>query len=173
MNKCVFLDRDGVLNEDRVNYAYQLAHFNILEGVPKALKMLKEAGFLLIVVTNQSGIAKGIYTRKEVLACYEYLQSQTGNLIDEHYYAPYHPIYSNSLTRKPDSLMLEKGIAKYHIDTQKSWLVGDSQRDILAAKKLHIPSIQVGQKEKHCEEADFSAQDLYEASLHILSLTNN
>ena len=116
MNKCVFLDRDGVLNEDRTDYVYRVEDFIIPDGVPEALRSLKEAGYLLIVVTNQAGIAKGLYTRDDMMACYNYLQEQCGHLIDDIYYSPHHPAYdSHSLTRKPDSLLLEKAMAKYDI----------------------------------------------------------
>lgn len=169
MNKCVFLDRDGVLNKDKVDYVYKVEDFHIIEGVKEALEDFKEAGFKLIVITNQSGIAKDLYKREDVWNCYQYLQEQTGNLIDGQYFAPYHPDFdSASLTRKPDSLMIEKAIAKFKIDITQSWLVGDSRRDILAAKKLGIKTVQVSDKEKHCEEADFSLKNLYEASRVIL-----
>lgn len=172
-NKCIFLDRDGVINRDREDYVYRVEDFEILEGVIDALKTLKEAGFLLVIITNQSGIAKGIYTKEDVLQCYQYLQEQCGNLIDAHYFAPYHTVFdSESLTRKPNSLMLEKAIAKFQIDVEKSWLVGDSERDIKAAKKLGVKAILVGDKEnKHTKStslADFQLKDLREASQKII-----
>ncbi|NJL12894.1 MAG: HAD family hydrolase [Microscillaceae bacterium] len=144
MQKAVFLDRDGVLNRDRVNYVYRLADFEILPGVPQALQALKAAGYRLIVVTNQSGIAKGLYTHQEVALCYEYLQQQCGGQIDAHYYAPYHPEYdSASLSRKPDSLMIEKGLARFGVKPAQCWLVGDSERDLVAAKKCHLRTIYI------------------------------
>ncbi len=176
MNKCIFLDRDGVLNEDNVNYTYRVEDFKLLDRVPEALKMLKEAGYLLVIITNQSGIAKGIYTREDVLKCYAYLQAQCRNLIDDHYFAPHHPDFDTaSLTRKPDSLMIEKAIAKYQIDPQKSWMIGDSERDMVAAKKQNLQTIMLpkqsahfGQQEISTKHADFVAESLYEATLKIL-----
>ncbi|MDX5437853.1 MAG: HAD-IIIA family hydrolase, partial [Pontibacter sp.] len=73
MQKCVFLDRDGVLNRERGDYTYSLEHFEVLPHVPEALKMLKENGYLLIVVTNQAGVAKGLYQKSDVLACHQKL----------------------------------------------------------------------------------------------------
>lgn len=143
MNKCVFLDRDGVINKDRVNYAYDLEHFIIIDGVIESLKALKNAGYRLIVVTNQSGIAKGIYTREQMRACHDYLQQACGNIIDHIYYSPCHPSISESLTRKPDSLMLEKGIARFQADIDSSWLIGDKGRDIVPARKMGLKTIQV------------------------------
>ena len=88
MNKCIFLDRDGVLNVDRVDYVYRVEDFIIPEGTIEALQKLKNAGYLLIVITNQSGIAKGIYTREDVMKCHRYLQEQCGNILDDIYFSP-------------------------------------------------------------------------------------
>jgi D-glycero-D-manno-heptose 1,7-bisphosphate phosphatase len=165
MNKCIFLDRDGVLNEDRVDYAYTLDHFKILPRVSEALHLLKSAGYLLIVITNQSGIAKGIYSKEDVKKCFDYLQKHCNYVIDAQYFAPYHPKYdSESLTRKPDSLMLEKAIAKYKIDIQQSWLIGDAERDLLAARKVGVRTIQIIDHKPLSDLADFSAKNLCEAS---------
>lgn len=144
--KCVFLDRDGVLNRERGDYTYKLDEFEVLPGVHEALTLLKKNGYLLIVVTNQGGIAKGLYQKSDVLACHQKLQSNCESLIDALYYAPSHPNYSESLSRKPDSLMLERAMAKYNIDPAKSWMVGDSLRDIEAAEKVGVKSILVGDK---------------------------
>lgn len=170
--RAVFLDRDGVLNEDNPNYVWRVEDFHVLPHVPEAIQRLKEAGYLLIVVTNQSGIAKGLYTAEDVLACWHHLQSICGGLLDAHYFAPYHPEYdSASLTRKPNSLMLEKAIAKYDLDTDACWLVGDSERDIIAAHKQRIRTIKVrtGKNETSPTQADRWADDLWQASEIIMS----
>ena len=171
MNKAVFLDRDGVLNEDNPNYVWRVEDFIILPHVIEGLIALKNAGYKLIVVTNQSGIAKGLYTEQNVLACWEYLQDACGGILDEHYFAPYHPQYdSASLTRKPDSLMIEKGIAKYKLQREFCWLVGDSERDIIAAHKQQIKTIKVktGKNETTVSETELWASDLCEAVQIIL-----
>lgn len=159
MNKCVFLDRDGVLNEERGDYTYRIEDFHIPEGIKESLKILKSNGFLLIVITNQAGIAKGIYKKEDVFKCHKYLQEQTGNHIDAIYYSPYHPNFSESLSRKPDSLMLEKAIAKYHVDISKSWIVGDSDRDLEAAKKVGVRGIRINKP----WEKEFEFSSLREA----------
>ena len=138
---CIFLDRDGVINRDRVNYAYRLPDFKILPRVPEALRRLKAAGYRLVIVTNQSGIAKGIYTREQMQTCHNFMNMVTGHLIDAIYYAPYHPSVSESLTRKPDSLMFERAIARFGIDPARSWMIGDKERDLAPAQKLGIPGI--------------------------------
>ena len=140
---CIFLDRDGVLNRDRVNYAYELENFRILPNVPAALRTLRNAGFRRVVITNQSGIAKGIYTSQHMQTCHDFLQMTTGHLIEKIYYAPYHPSVTESLTRKPDSLMLEKAIARFNADIGKSWMIGDAERDLIPAQKLGLQTIRV------------------------------
>jgi len=166
-SKCVFLDRDGVLNEDRPDYAYQLDHFKILKGVPEALQQLKDAGYLLIVVTNQSGIAQGIYTQQEMEKCHNYLQEQCGGVIDYFYFSPYHPKVSESLGRKPGTLLFEKGIAKFNIDPQLSWMVGDRGRDLIPAKQLGMKTILIGTTT--CGEEDFIEADLTAATHRIVT----
>ena len=163
--RCVFLDRDGVLNAERGEYTFRTEEFEVLPGVPEALKLLKENGYLLIVITNQAGIAKGLYTREHVFACHEKLQQACGNIIDAIYFAPMHPSVSESLSRKPDSLMLEKAIAKFNVDPENSWLVGDRKRDLQAAMKVNVKAILVGEEETY--EYPFREKDLLAASKFI------
>ncbi|MGJ3235070.1 D-glycero-alpha-D-manno-heptose-1,7-bisphosphate 7-phosphatase [Marivirga sp.] len=148
VNKCVFLDRDGVLNTERGEYTFQIKDFEIIDHVKEALELLKEDGYLLIVITNQAGIAKGLYKREDVAKCHEYLQTETGDLIDDIYFCPHHPTTTESLLRKPDSLMIEKAMAKWDIDPDKSFLIGDSFRDLDASENAGVRGILVGDKEK-------------------------
>jgi len=163
VNKCIFLDRDGVLNEDNVNYTWKVEAFKILPGVPEALKNLKDKGYRLVIITNQSGIAKGVYEHEDVLNCYNYLQQQTGNLIDEIYYCPYHHTSTESLTCKPNTLSFEKAIAKYNLDITKCWMVGDMHRDLEPAKKMGIKTILIPHRIQDSEFADLKANSLLEA----------
>ena len=168
--KCVFLDRDGVLNRERGDYTYTLEDFEVLPGVPEAMALLKENGYLLIVVTNQAGVAKGRYGRADVLACHNKLQETCGALIDAMYYAPSHPDFSESLSRKPDSLMLERAMAKYNIDPAQSWLVGDSLRDLQAAARVGVQAVLVGGH--HTPQTHiWQAPSLWEAAQLILRQT--
>lgn len=141
MNKCVFLDRDGVINKDNPDYIYKVDEFEILPGVIEGFKELKANGYLLIVITNQSGITKGIYSTEDMNACHDYFQEVSGHLIEKFYYSPYHPFFTESLTRKPESLMFEKAIAKFNIDVTKSWMLGDKERDLEPAEKLGIKGL--------------------------------
>ncbi|MCJ8164862.1 HAD-IIIA family hydrolase [Pontibacter sp. E15-1] len=167
MQKCVFLDRDGVLNRERGDYTYALDDFDVLPRVAEALALLREHDYLLIVITNQGGVAKGRYQRADVLACHQKLQAVCGHLVDALYYAPGHPDYSASLSRKPDSLMLERAMAKYNIDPALSWMVGDSVRDLEAAAKVGVAGILVGNKYPP-QTHTWQTADLWQATHLIL-----
>ncbi|MBC8085579.1 MAG: HAD family hydrolase [Hymenobacter sp.] len=146
-NKAVFLDRDGVLNDEIGDYVWEPDKFIVSAGVPESLARLKEAGYYLVVVTNQAGIAKGLYTAADVQACHAKLQAACGHLLDAFYFAPAHPSVSESLLRKPDSLMLEKALARFHLDPARCWMVGDRHRDIEAGAKVGVRGIMVGATE--------------------------
>ncbi len=166
MQKCVFLDRDGVINKERGSYTYTIEQFQILPGVPEGLKLLKDAGFLTIIITNQGGISKGLFSRHQMRKCHQYLIDQCPQLIDDIYYCPYHSSISESLSRKPDSLMLEKAIAKYGIDPSLSWMVGDRERDLEASVKMGIKFIQI-LDEVSFPQANFATYSLLEAAIYI------
>ncbi|MFD2785632.1 D-glycero-alpha-D-manno-heptose-1,7-bisphosphate 7-phosphatase [Hymenobacter rubripertinctus] len=147
LNKAVFLDRDGVLNHEMGTYVWEPEKFVVIEGVAESLARLKAAGYYLIVVTNQAGIARGLYSATDVQACHAKLQAAVGGLIDALYYAPGHPSVSESLRRKPDSLMLEQARARFHLDAARCWLVGDRLRDIAAGHRIGVRGILVGPDE--------------------------
>lgn len=168
MSRCVFLDRDGVLNKDNPNYTYTIENFEILPGVVDALVKLKKAGYLLVVVTNQSGIDKGIYTIDQMKECHAYLQQVCDGLIDHFYFSPYHRSITASLLTKPGSLMFEKAIAKYGIDVGASWMVGDRGRDLIPARALGIRTIQIGDEVEPENRGDFVVNDLAGAVSIIL-----
>jgi D-glycero-D-manno-heptose 1,7-bisphosphate phosphatase len=168
MNKCVFLDRDGVLNVDDPNYTYLLSKFRIIRGVCDALYQLKEAGYTLVVVTNQSGIDQGIYTQTQMKLCHIYMQNECEHVIDHFYFCPYHRTKTNSLARKPGTLMFEKAIAKFKVDIKKSWMIGDRGRDIIPARQLGIKTIQIGDEIEEKDKADFEVKTLFDAVQLIL-----
>jgi D-glycero-D-manno-heptose 1,7-bisphosphate phosphatase len=166
--RAVFLDRDGVLNKDNPNYTYRVEDFEILPGVIEALQELSKAGYKLVVITNQSGIAQGIYTHQDVAACHQYMQHECGALISHFYYSPYHPSVTASLTRKPGTLLFEKAKAKFDIDFSQSWMVGDRGRDIIPARQLGIRTIQIGNEIEPENKADYICSSLKEASYLIV-----
>jgi len=141
MKKALFLDRDGVLNRERGDYTYLLEDFAVLPDVVDALKLAKKKGYLLIVISNQGGIAKGIYDQSHVEKLHEVLKEKLAKVdvyFNEIYYCQHHNAVGKCLCRKPDSLMLEKAIARFDIDSVNSIMIGDSQRDMDAAYKVGV-----------------------------------
>ena len=171
MNKCIFLDRDGVINEDRGTYTFRIRDFKVMAGVKKGLSILKDAGYILVVVTNQAGISRGLFSESDMQKCHDLMMEETGHLIDDIYYATYYPEFSDSLMRKPESLMFEKAIAKYNIDPSHSWMIGNSSRDLEPAIKLGIRTVFIGDHKPEYE-FDLSANDLLEAAGKIMAYQN-
>lgn len=167
MKKAVFLDRDGVLNEELGFQVTTHKEFKIKKGVPEALKELKAAGFLLIVVTNQSGIAKGNYDEEFVMDCHNRIQKASENSLDDIYFAPGYDSVSKSLSRKPGALMFEKAIAKHDVDVTNSWMIGDRESDMIPAKRVGLQAIQLI-SDRPSVYSDFSFDNLLEAVELIL-----
>jgi len=156
----VFLDRDGVINKEYPNKHYQNP-LEIIEGAIDAVKKINEKGFLSVIVTNQSAVAKGVVTIDKVERDHkklEYLFGVHGSYIDRIYYCPYYPIKGfkgeikkykkKSSLRKPNNGMLLNAINDLNIDTKKSYMVGDRNTDYLAAKKTGVKFLIVGNKFK-------------------------
>lgn len=146
MNKAIFLDRDGVINKSNSYYTFKKEEFVFNEGVIATLKKFCENGFLLFVITNQSGVAKSLYSNDDVDAVHQIMIEELAKhniTITEVYHCPHHPDAGKCLCRKPDSLLLEKAIARFEIDCSQSWFIGDRQRDIDAAQKAGIKGILV------------------------------
>lgn len=136
MHKAVFLDRDGVLNKEIGEYVPKEELFEVPEHVPDQLKRLQDEGFLLVVITNQGGIAKGLYDHKDLEKMHQKMRNtlkQNDVELTDIYYCPHHPDYTKCLCRKPGSLMIEKAMAKYGIEADKSFMIGDRDRDVEAA----------------------------------------
>jgi D-glycero-D-manno-heptose 1,7-bisphosphate phosphatase len=146
MRKVIFLDRDGVINKERGEYTYKVTDFIINEGVINFLKSVQGIGFDLIIITNQGGISKGIYNKNDVCLVHDHMLTlfkKEGITILDIYYCPHHSDLEKCICRKPDSLMLEKAIARFNIDKSLSFMIGDSQRDIEAATKAGIKSFKI------------------------------
>lgn len=136
LGKAILLDRDGIINHDPGDYTKSVEEFHILPTVLDALKQWKSAGYKLILITNQGGIAKGRYGHREVSEIHAVLQSAceaVGAPLDDIFYSPHHPDYGASLSRKPGSLMVEKALAKHRLDPDACWMFGDKVRDIECA----------------------------------------
>ncbi|GAB3326711.1 D-glycero-alpha-D-manno-heptose-1,7-bisphosphate 7-phosphatase [Hymenobacter humi] len=167
-NKAIFLDRDGVLNEEIGEYVWQVENFIVCAGVPESLARLKAAGYYLIVVTNQAGIAKKLYTAADVGKCHAKLQEACNHAVDAFYFSEGHPSVSESILRKPDSGMFEKAVARFNLDVAQCWVVGDRFRDMEAGAKIGVRGILVGAT----EAVDFTprALDLQAATDMILGV---
>ena len=142
--RAVFLDRDGVINFEKGKYTYEPEEFQINEGLFEALEILKKRGFLFIVITNQGGIGLNLYTHAHVNKLNLMLTnilSAKGIELTEIYYCPHHPKSGNCLCRKPDSLLIEKALARFNLDPSGSYMIGDKERDIEAAEKAGIRGV--------------------------------
>tara|TARA_B100000900_G_scaffold388479_1_gene380557 strand:+ start:245 stop:727 length:483 start_codon:yes stop_codon:yes gene_type:complete len=146
MKKVIFLDRDGVINREIGDYVFSLEKFVLNDGLDKALKEWSDMGFSFAIITNQGGISKLKYSKQDVILINEFLnqwfKAHHLNLL-EISFCPHHNLVEACICRKPDSLMLEKLVAKHRISIEESFLIGDSLRDIQAAKKIGLKSIQV------------------------------
>lgn len=147
VNKAVFLDRDGVINNDEgLYYIYKPTDLKLNEQIAENICSMKKAGFKVIVISNQGGIGKNLYTKEEADFIHSLIQKEVKKLgyeIDEFYFCPHHPDSGICLCRKPHPLMIEKALARFNIDKEKSFLIGDSKRDIEAAEKAGVKGILV------------------------------
>ena len=143
-----FLDRDGVLNVDR-DYVHSADQLEWIDGVPEAIHLLNDAGYLVIVVTNQSGVARGFYDEAAIHDLHDHMQdtlAAQGARIDAFYYCPHHPqgkIAAYTMRcdcRKPGSGMFEQAARDWDIDRARSFMIGDKDIDIGAATAFGIRS---------------------------------
>ncbi len=145
-NKAIFLDRDGVINLDVLNYTWKINDFKFLDGIFEACREFQKRGYLLIVITNQAGISKGLYTHKDVEILHAHMKGvflNEGITITEVYYCPHHEKYSKCLCRKPGSLLVEKAVARFNIDPSLSYFIGDRERDVEAGEGAGVKGILV------------------------------
>lgn len=145
-SKAVFLDRDGTLNVDN-GYVHRIEDWEWIPGAIDAIAALKRAGFLVIVVSNQAGIARGYYAGVDVIKLHAWIKEglkKHGAAIDEFYYCPHHPEYGGICEcRKPMPGMLHQAKQDFDIDFGRSWLVGDKVSDIQAGRAAGVKSILV------------------------------
>jgi D,D-heptose 1,7-bisphosphate phosphatase len=144
--KCVFLDRDGVINYD-YGYVHRKEKFKWKKNVIKAIKLLNDNGYLVIVISNQSGIGRGFYSHKDVEKLHTWINKKLisyGAFIDRFYFAPYFKFSKNKKYRqgeefrKPNTGMFKKAMKDFKIDKYNSYFIGDNNGDKKAAKKFKI-----------------------------------
>lgn len=140
MQKCAFFDRDGVINQDN-GYVYKIEDFIFCDGLFPLLKTLKARNYLLLVITNQSGIARGYYSESDLNALHQYMQdyihTQCGFTFDKIYHCPHLPS-QNCDCRKPKTGMIESACKDFNIDLTQSFFVGDKITDMQCAQNAHI-----------------------------------
>jgi D-glycero-D-manno-heptose 1,7-bisphosphate phosphatase len=159
--RAVFFDRDGTLMED-VDYCADPAKVRLYPGVRETLRQLKAAGFRLFIITNQSGIARGLITDAQYHAVQaEFLRQLGPGLIDASYYCP-DPPESNSPRRKPAPGMVLEAAAEFAIDLQRSYFIGDKCADIECGRRAGTRTILVltGYGTTQTCAADFTAPDI-------------
>ena len=164
LRPCLFLDRDGVINHDPGDYTKHLSEFTILPTVMEALRVACDAGFEVVLITNQGGLAKGLYTHHDVAEIHAFLNEEcekNGTPILDIFYSPHHPSTGRSLSRKPGRLMVERACAKHQLDPERSWMVGDKQRDLDAASPVGVRGVLIEPN-----------APLLDAVLHIVNVTH-
>lgn len=180
-NKAVFLDRDGTINEE-VGYVNHIDRFKLLPRVSEAIRLLNQNGIKVIVITNQSGVARGYFPESlihEVHKKMEELLREKGAYVDGIYYCPHHPREGVSPyrqvcnCRKPETGLINKAVERFDIDCRRSYMIGDRGVDIEFGHKIGAKSILVltgygkGEweynRDQWREKPDYVATDLYEA----------
>lgn len=183
LRPAVFLDRDGTINLEK-DYLYKTEDFEFVPGAAEAIHALKEAGYLVVVVTNQSGVARGYFTMADVLHLHEHIQSALNKFntaIDAFYICPHHPerglgdFLQNCDCRKGQPGMLLQAARDCNIDLSSSYMVGDKLADIEAGESAGCTPIMVltgyGQTDakKLTKQRALVCDDLTEAVAYILN----
>ncbi len=190
--KAVFLDRDGTINKDEVGYISHPDDFNLFPDAAKAIAMLNKAGYMVFVVTNQSGIARGYYTFDDLdiihNRMHELLSKEDAH-VDEVFISPYHhegtiePWNIRHEDRKPGLGMFRKAQDKYDVSVRESFMIGDKYSDVAFGKKAGMKMILVEtgygrevflrDREKWEFKPDYMAKDLLAAAKLILWMEDN
>ncbi len=183
MNKAVFLDRDGVITHDPPHYAHRIDQLTLIEGSGPAIKKLNDAQFKVIVITNQSGVAKGMYEEEDIRIFNDEMVrrlKQDNAYINAIYYCPHHPDAEvqkyriDCDCRKPKPGMLFEGGRTYNIDFRSSFLVGDKWSDIEAGRSAGCRTILVKTGHGRLEyknrkgSVDYVAADLLDAVVNFI-----
>ncbi len=172
MHPAIFLDRDGTLNFD-YGWITSPEKIDLLPGAAEAVRAISQAGFLAVLITNQPVIARGECTEAELSAIHhrlEFLLLQSGAHLDAIYYCPHHPdagspgerpeLKIRCHCRKPAPGLLENAARDLNIDVARSWMIGDSERDLGAAAAFGIPAILVPSNQ-HSFKADIKSAEAF------------
>jgi D-glycero-D-manno-heptose 1,7-bisphosphate phosphatase len=186
MNRAVFLDRDGTVTEE-VGYLTSLDMLKLIRGAGAAIKRLNEAGFKVVLVTNQSGVARGYFPESLVDDAHVLLRRMLmddGALLDGIYYCPHHPTAGKATytivcdCRKPETGLLDRAARDLAIDLEQSFMVGDKWSDVELGHRAGMRSILVrtgfspddpgNKRPPHVADPDLTAHDLAEAVQWII-----
>ena len=178
----VFLDRDGTINVEK-NYLCRIADWEWIAGAKESLQRFKAAGFAVVIVSNQSGIARRMYTVEDVTCLHEQVIEQFNDdlqVIDAIYFCPHHPAFGPPTAcdcRKPAPGMLLRAAADLNLDLANSWIVGDKLSDLEAGVVLGLRTVLVRTGYGALHEADVSScmlvmDNLFEAALYIEAETS-
>ena len=141
MRKALFLDRDGVINKE-INYLYRIQDFKFNNRIFRLCKKFQDEGYLIFVITNQAGIARGYYTKKDFEIVTKWMINQfllKKIKITKVYFCPHHPDFSKKCNcRKPNPGMILNAMEEFDIDLSNSVLIGDKKSDIIAGNKAGI-----------------------------------
>jgi histidinol-phosphate phosphatase family protein len=167
--RAVFLDRDGTIARD-VHYCRRPEDFEILPTVPDAIRLLNENGFKVVVITNQSGVARGYFTEETLAQIHDKMRRELaryGASVDAVYYCPHHPD-DRCECRKPKTALFQRAAEEHDIDFDVSYVVGDMQMDVAAGKALGCHTILVttgpGKGEDIVDPPDYVADSLLQAA---------
>lgn len=142
MNKALFIDRDGVINIDRV-HVFRIDQFEFSDGIFDLCRRYYENGYLILIITNQAGIAKGLYNENDFRLLMEWVSSEfenNGIKIDGIYHCPHHPRFTGACScRKPEPGMILQATGEYNLDLKECVLIGDKESDIEAGRRAGIP----------------------------------
>jgi len=176
-NAAVFLDRDGTINVEK-NYLHRYEDWEWIPGAVEAIREFNEKGFLVIVISNQAGIARGLYSVSDLSVLHENVDNELcrlGARIDAYYYCPHHPDFGHTVAcacRKPAPGLLLRARADWGLDLTRSFMIGDKAEDVKAGEAVGVRSILVstgyGSMHRHLVGSETPyASDLLEASLFI------
>ncbi|MBF0622673.1 MAG: D-glycero-beta-D-manno-heptose 1,7-bisphosphate 7-phosphatase [Magnetococcales bacterium] len=154
--KTILLDRDGVLNTDRFDYVYTPDQLAPIPEALRALRLLKQARYRIIVITNQACIGRGLITEDQLTAIHQQLISlveAAGSAIDDIFYCPHHPD-DGCNCRKPLPGLIDQAHSKWSFERSETWLVGDSLRDIQAGNQAGCKTamVRTGHGMEHCKK---------------------
>jgi len=147
MRKAAFFDRDGTINVN-TGHLFEPEKLRFVAGAPELIRDYRNRGYVIIVITNQAGIAKGYYSEEQMYQLHEYINARLlkeyGTAIDRFYFCPHHPDFTGPCDcRKPNTGMLRKAIEDYQVDCSRSVLFGDKPSDIECGEKMGIKSIYI------------------------------